>query len=102
MELIKKLFLRNAPRLPKMVAVVNKQFIRNPDVVSKVLFESKGFCWHCKAAAPFNRDIDGSPFLEVHHLIPLAEGGEDTVENAVALCPNCHRQAHFGKKSFNL
>jgi hypothetical protein len=28
--------------------------------------------------------------------VPLARGGEDTVENAVAVCPNCHREAHFG------
>jgi 5-methylcytosine-specific restriction protein A len=26
----------------------------------------------------------------------LASDGDDTVENAVALCPNCHRRAHFG------
>ncbi|OOL15317.1 hypothetical protein BXQ27_32765, partial [Klebsiella aerogenes] len=26
----------------------------------------------------------------------LSNGGEDSVENAIALCPNCHRQAHFG------
>lgn len=28
--------------------------------------------------------------LEVHHLIPEAEGGPDTLGNAVPLCPNCH------------
>ncbi|MEY8786001.1 HNH endonuclease [Citrobacter freundii] len=22
--------------------------------------------------------------------------GEDSVENAIALCPNCHREAHYG------
>jgi 5-methylcytosine-specific restriction protein A len=32
----------------------------------------------------------------VHHLIRLADGGDDTVDNAVAACPNCHRQRHFG------
>jgi 5-methylcytosine-specific restriction protein A len=26
----------------------------------------------------------------------LSTGGEDTLENAIALCPNCHRRAHFG------
>lgn len=33
---------------------------------------------------------------EVHHKVPLSAGGDDTVENAIALCPNCHRKAHFG------
>nr|WP_275041241.1 HNH endonuclease signature motif containing protein [Halomonas meridiana] len=46
--------------------------------------------------APFNRKSDGSPYLEVHHRKPLAEGGDDTVANAIALCPNCHRAAHYG------
>jgi histidinol dehydrogenase len=27
----------------------------------------------------------------------LADGGADTVENAVAVCPNCHRAAHYSK-----
>ncbi|MGB4922720.1 MAG: HNH endonuclease signature motif containing protein, partial [Candidatus Nitrotoga sp.] len=36
------------------------------------------------------------PYLEVHHKMQLAKGGEDTVENALGLCPNCHRYSHFG------
>jgi 5-methylcytosine-specific restriction protein A len=32
----------------------------------------------------------------VHHRIPLAKGGEDSVDNAVAVCPNCHRKGHYG------
>jgi 5-methylcytosine-specific restriction protein A len=35
--------------------------------------------------------------LEVHHKIRLADGGFDTVENAIAVCPNCHRQCHHGR-----
>jgi 5-methylcytosine-specific restriction protein A len=38
--------------------------------------------------------------LEVHHKKQLSEGGEDTVENAIALCPNCHREAHYGDLKF--
>jgi 5-methylcytosine-specific restriction enzyme A len=33
---------------------------------------------------------------EIHHVKLLADSGEDTVENAMALCPNCHRESHFG------
>ena len=25
----------------------------------------------------------------------LCEGGEDSIDNAVALCPNCHRRMHI-------
>ena len=28
--------------------------------------------------------------VEIHHLIPSHEGGTDTIENAVPLCPTCH------------
>jgi 5-methylcytosine-specific restriction enzyme A len=33
-------------------------------------------------------------YLECHHIVWLAEGGEDTIANTVALCPNCHRKMH--------
>jgi len=39
----------------------------------------------------------GDPFIEVHHLIPLAEGGPDTLENTAAVCPTHHRLLHHGK-----
>jgi len=39
----------------------------------------------------------GDLFVEVHHLIPLAEGGPDTLENTVAVCPTHHRFLHHGK-----
>jgi 5-methylcytosine-specific restriction protein A len=32
--------------------------------------------------------------LECHHVVWLAEGGDDHIENTVALCPNCHRRMH--------
>lgn len=28
--------------------------------------------------------------IEVHHIVPEAEGGASTEENAAPLCPNCH------------
>lgn len=39
----------------------------------------------------------GEQFVEVHHLIPLAQGGEDVMENTVAVCPTHHRYLHVGK-----
>lgn len=71
------------------------QFARDPDVVAWVLEEANGVCECCSKTAPFRRE-DGSPFMEVHHLLRLADGGEDTIENAVGLCPNCHRELHYG------
>jgi 5-methylcytosine-specific restriction endonuclease McrA len=87
--------LASAPLLPRRIEVTTTVFDRNPDVVAEVLSRASGVCKGCTKPAPFIRRSDGSPYLEVHHRIPLAVGGEDTVENARALCPNCHRAAHY-------
>lgn len=70
------------------------RFARNPDVVAERLFLANGKCARCKQDAPFLRSSDNSPYLEVHHIEPLSEGGPDTVANTVALCPNCHARTH--------
>lgn len=38
------------------------------------------------------------PIVEIHHIIPQEEKGPDTIENAVALCANCH-SIYGGNKS---
>lgn len=88
--------LATAPKLPKKVLVQTYVFLRNPDVVAEVLFRANGRCERCQSDAPFIRRSDCSPYLEVHHRLPLADGGEDTIQNAIALCPNCHREMHYG------
>lgn len=69
-----------------------RSWVRSPSVVAHVLARARGRCEGCDEV-PFVDD-DGDAFLEVHHVWTLAEGGPDTVENAVALCPNCHRALH--------
>ena len=89
--------LATAARIPKKTLAVVEQYSRNPDVVAEVLIRAKGNCERCRASAPFKRRKDNSPYLEVHHRKQLSCGGEDTVENAIALCPNCHRFEHHGQ-----
>jgi 5-methylcytosine-specific restriction protein A len=88
--------LAERPRKPVKILVRTYAFTRNPHVVAMILERAMGSCELCRRPAPFFRTLDGEPYLEVHHTIRLADGGEDTVENAVAACPNCHREAHFG------
>ncbi|MDR3585063.1 MAG: HNH endonuclease [Desulfosporosinus sp.] len=83
-------------RKPEKIEVLTHTYIRNPYVVIGVLNRSQGICESCKDKAPFIRKKDGTPYLEIHHLVPLSENGDDTLENAVALCPNCHRKMHYG------
>lgn len=93
---VRKSRLAKAPRIPPRVNVTTTIYDRNPDVVAEALERAQGICGQCKKPAPFNRKSDDTPYLEAHHKIKLADGGEDTVENAIALCPNCHREAHYG------
>jgi 5-methylcytosine-specific restriction protein A len=88
--------LAEAQRQPQKQKATTTIFKRNPDVIAEVLFRAKSICGACGEPAPFDRLSDGTPYLEVHHKIPLAKDGPDTVENAVALCPNCHRREHSG------
>ena len=81
---------------PRQITATTTTFLRNQYVVAEVLCRANGQCDQCSSPAPFTKHTDHTPYLEVHHRIPLAKGGDDTVENAIALCPNCHREAHHG------
>jgi len=64
-------------------------------VKTYALLRANGVCELCKKTAPFVAET-GVLFLEVHHIFRLADDGPDEPENVAALCPNCHREAHFG------
>jgi hypothetical protein len=38
------------------------------------------------------------PYSEVHHLLRLADGGRDTIDNVVCVCANHHRELHVGSQ----
>jgi hypothetical protein len=76
-------------------------FKRDPEVIVWVKQRAGGICELCEKEGPF-LDRYNQPFLEVHHIVPLADSGPDTTDNAVALCPNCHRECHHGQNLENL
>jgi hypothetical protein len=69
-------------------------FIRKVYIKEFARKVAKGICQLCDKKAPFI-DKQGKPFLEVHHIFYLSKGGSDTIDNVVALCPNCHRKMHL-------
>ncbi|OBU29909.1 HNH endonuclease [Photobacterium phosphoreum] len=85
-----------ADHKPKKVLRYIEDYARNPDVVAEALYLAKGICEACHQPAPFMKKSNGEPYLEVHHIKPLSQGGEDSLENVQAICPNCHRKMHFG------
>jgi 5-methylcytosine-specific restriction protein A len=70
-------------------------FVRRPDVRRYALWRANGKCNYCGETG-FSM-ADGRVYLETHHVVPLHEGGSDSISNVVALCPNHHREAHHGK-----
>ena len=74
--------------------VSSDTFIRDPYVAIYAKVRANGICQLCNMPAPF-KDGKGKPYLESHHIVWLSKGGEDTIMNTVALCPNCHKRMHI-------
>ncbi|WP_338749822.1 HNH endonuclease [Bacillus sp. FJAT-52991] len=68
-------------------------YIRNQYVKALSLRMARGICQLCDQPAPF-KDKQNNPYLEVHHIEWLSRGGDDSIENTIALCPNCHKKMH--------
>ncbi|WP_417667186.1 HNH endonuclease [Pseudidiomarina sp.] len=79
---------------PKRRIVTGQQIIRSPEVRRRVLERASGKCEWCGCAG--FRMENGGVFLETHHIVPLSEKGPDSEGNVAALCPNHHREAHYG------
>lgn len=88
---------KEAKGKPAKQTVAREDFVRNPFVVAGALQRADGRCEMPACTTPLFRKDDGTPYLEVHHIQPLGEGGDDTLVNAAAVCPRCHREMHFGK-----
>lgn len=67
---------------------------RSNKVRRYALLRANGKCEACGCPAPFV-DGQGNGFLEVHHILRLADDGIDAPRNVAAICPNCHRRAHY-------
>ncbi len=80
---------------PKKIESSVAQYVRDAMVVAYVLKHANGYCECCGTSSPFIK-ASGQPYLEVHHVKHLSNNGSDKVTNTVALCPNCHRELHYG------
>jgi hypothetical protein len=78
---------------PARVLYTGYSYLRDPQVRSAVLQRAAGKCEYCGEKSFLK--VDGSRYLETHHVIALANQGVDKVTNVIALCPNDHRKAHF-------
>lgn len=96
LEDLKIIAAKQSKDKPKEVTTTVKQVARDPYIAEYARRRANGICQLCGQKAPFNR-ADGEPYLESHHIEWLSNGGADSIENTVALCPNCHRRMHIVK-----
>lgn len=71
-----------------------REYVRKRDVRMAALARAGGRCEFCGVEG--FAVAGGQRFLETHHIMPLSEDGRDHVDNVIALCPNHHREAHYG------
>lgn len=74
--------------------VTSNKYDRDPAITRYVKSLANGVCALCEQNAPF-LDKNGEPYLHAHHIEYLVNGGVDTIENVVAVCPNCHEKIHI-------
>ncbi len=87
-------------QLPDRASVVVQVIKRDNQVRAHAIKRARGKCEYCNVRG-FAK-INGGFYLEAHHIIALCDEGRDTVDNVIALCPQHHRQAHYGKDAESL
>jgi 5-methylcytosine-specific restriction endonuclease McrA len=72
------------------------RYKRSSAVREYALVRADGKCEVCDKDAPFIKE-SGDPYLEVHHVNELSDGGADDPSIVGAVCPSCHKEIHYGK-----
>ena len=68
-----------------------KQKIRGQQIaIKKRLLKNQNYP-HCEYCG-----IDNKKILQIHHIKPICEGGDNEEDNLIILCPNCHKSVHSG------
>lgn len=80
----------------EQVTTMPSQYHRSGVIKEYARARAGGTCESCGEPAPFN-DKDGQPYLEVHHVEELGEGGSDSPDMVAAICPTCHTRIHYGE-----
>jgi 5-methylcytosine-specific restriction endonuclease McrA len=72
---------------------VGTVYRRDPKVRADIIRIANGHCECCGEEGFLTQS--GQRYLETHHLVGVSERGPDKASNIVAVCPACHRKAHF-------
>lgn len=77
--------------MPENESKTTERIRQNPIDRDQVFERDNYTCQIC------NESPEDERLLEVHHIVPLSEGGSDNLENLVTVCPNCHRKLEYSE-----
>jgi HNH endonuclease len=92
--------VNSRPKRPRASEAIGRVFERSALVVAIARLRADHRCEVPGCQHPAFLCVDGTRYCEVHHIVPLFEGGEDVLANVACLCP--HREAHVGKSARDL
>lgn len=95
-------FLHEKCEKPTLSKRIMKSYPRDPVASKRALCHAEFKCEFDASHDTFPRMIDGLPYMETHHLIPLKyadyfEVSIDVPENIICLCSTCHNRIHYGR-----
>lgn len=77
---LRKSGIKNAKQLR------NQRLKTEASKIKKDLISSVGKCEIC--------GFDYKPILQVHHIVPISQFGNNQADNVMCVCPNCHKTLH--------
>ncbi len=94
--------VEEAPKPRRKSRVVERGYERKHKLVDLAKQRADYRCELAGCTVELFTKPDGQRYVEVHHLIGMAEGGPDTLENLVCVCANHHRELHYGERKEEL
>ena len=96
-EKLQESIRKHPPRKqPRSATTTTTVFDRDARIVALAKKRAAYRCEVQGCTTPLFKKADGTSYVEVHHIIMLADGGRDEPENVACLCPNHHRELHYG------
>jgi len=88
---VSKQIAKQGPKIGKSVLKAKVRYQRLAKIVTllKARFDDK-----CQVCSADHFKTKTGVYSEVHHLIPWSVSWDDTQENLVVICANCHRKFH--------
>jgi len=96
-ELLEEHSKRGLKNKGKVNVNITKGYHRNSVLTNLVKIRDNYTCRICNEMG-FEKE-NGGYYVETHHIKSFEEGGTDTADNMVAICPNCHAKLTYGSSN---